>query len=255
MLVEDPVNKRQVLISRLLLSVQPQLSGEMNEYWRQPVGELVYSSPVAMTADQDEHEQLDFLEKIVIENIRQVLQGVRGGQRRASPPANQFIADIKQLPKGGRHSYLITKEQGLCFVYYLCNKPLSSIENLFIHRRCRFDPLSFSPALVLLRTSTTLSGFEFSVVVMLTARLLIAVLALAWGGLQTPTRMTDENSRGEQKGLHLMVSISSSGEQEVVRSSESLHHLWLTRKPILPPLDLRETSGDRSARKSVQPGV
>ena len=31
MLVEDPMNKRLVLISRLLLSVQPQLSGEMND--------------------------------------------------------------------------------------------------------------------------------------------------------------------------------------------------------------------------------
>ena len=70
--------------------------------------------------------------------------GVHGGQRRASPPANQLIADIKQLPKEGRHSYLITKEQGLCFVYYLCNKLLSSIANLFVNRRCRFDPLSSS---------------------------------------------------------------------------------------------------------------
>ena len=74
---------------------------------------------------------------------------VRVGQRKASLSANQLIADIKQLPRGGRHSYLITKEQGLC------NKPLSSVENLFIYRRCRFDPLSFSPALALL------SSFKF----------------------------------------------------------------------------------------------
>ena len=32
---------------------------------------------------------------------------------RASSPANKLIADIKQLSRGGRHSYLITEEQGL----------------------------------------------------------------------------------------------------------------------------------------------
>ena len=99
--------------------------------------------------------RLDFLEKIVIENIRKVMYGVRGMQRRASPPANQLTADIKQLPRGGRHSYFITKEQGLCFVHYLCNRPPSSIGNLFIQCRCRFNPMSFSQALVLL------SSFKF----------------------------------------------------------------------------------------------
>ena len=60
------------------------------------------------------------------------------------------MADIKQLPRGGRHGYFISKEEGLRLVHYLCNKPLSSIENLFIHCRCLFDPLSlpFGPTVV-----------------------------------------------------------------------------------------------------------
>ena len=57
---------------------------------------------------------------------------------------------MKQLPRGSSNSCLITREQGLCFVQYLCNKSLSNIQNLFIHCGCRFDQLSFSPALVLL---------------------------------------------------------------------------------------------------------
>ena len=52
MLVEDPMNKRYVLISRLLLSVQPQVSGEMNENLGQLVGQLVYSSSV-LDSDND----------------------------------------------------------------------------------------------------------------------------------------------------------------------------------------------------------
>ena len=74
----------------------------------------------------------------------------RGGQRRASFSDNQPTTYIKQLPRGGSNGYLITKEQGLCFVHYLCNRPPSSIGNLFIQCRCRFNPMSFSQALVLL---------------------------------------------------------------------------------------------------------
>ena len=57
---------------------------------------------------------------------------------------------MKQLPRGGSNSCLITREQGLCFVQYLCNKSVSSIQNLFIHCGCRFDQLSFGPAFVFL---------------------------------------------------------------------------------------------------------
>ena len=147
------MNERQVLISRLLLSVQPQLSGEMNEHLRQLVGQLVYSLSMTMTADQDQHKQTGLSGENIIENIRQVTQGVRRGQRRASPPANQLIADINNCLVEVDITISLPKNRD--FVYCLCNKPLSSIENLYIHCRCRFDPLSFSPALVLL------SSFKF----------------------------------------------------------------------------------------------
>ena len=61
------------------------------------------------------------------------MQEARGGQTRASFSANLSITDVKQLPRGGINSYLITKEQGLCLVHDVCNKPLNSIENAFIH--------------------------------------------------------------------------------------------------------------------------
>ena len=49
-------NEQKVGFDFKLLSIQPQLSGEMNENLRQLVGQLVYSSSVTMTADQDQHE-------------------------------------------------------------------------------------------------------------------------------------------------------------------------------------------------------
>ena len=94
-----------------------------------------------------------------------------------------------------------------------------------------------------------LSWLAFSVAVMLAARMLIAVLALAWGGMWTPTRITEKLAwRVEGSASD---SVSGSGEQKVERTSESLHHLSLTKKLIPPPLNLFDRSSDLSARKSV----
>ena len=50
------------------------------------------------------------------------------------------------------------------------------------------------------------------------------------------------------------MSDSSSGEQEEDTKVESLHHRWLTRKHIPPPLSLPDSSLDLSALSTVWPG-
>ena len=95
-----------------------------------------------------------------------------------------------------------------------------------------------------------LCGLAFSVAVMLAARMLIAVLALAWGGMWTPTRITEklawrvEGSASDSQSFKFG---RTGGGENLSVAAPSL----VDEKANPPPLELFDRSGDLSARKSV----